>query len=95
MKSACILRIIRRYIFLRPFLIKQTCRVVKHGDVDLNGQVNNNDVVLIQRYLAGVGEFTEENIIAGDVNTDGEVDIVDATLINRFIIGLITSFPVE
>ena len=51
------------------------------GDVDLNGEISSIDASLIQKYVAGLMELTEEQLVFADVNGDGEVTLVDSKLI--------------
>ncbi len=70
-------------------------KVVRYGDVDLDGDVDINDSTGIQRYIAGYTEFSAEQTVAADVNDDGKINISDHTAVQRYIAGIITSFPVE
>lgn len=53
------------------------------GDVNDDGEVNTYDVIIIVRYILGVGEieFPER----ADINDDGVVDMFDAILLLRMI----------
>ena len=58
------------------------------GDVNSDGKVGIDDVTYIQKYLANLAEFTEEQMALADVNKDGEVNIDDATLIQKHLVGM-------
>lgn len=58
------------------------------GDVNGDGNVGIDDVTYIQKYLANLAEFTEEQMALADVNKDGEVNIDDATLIQKHLVGM-------
>ena len=49
------------------------------GDTDLDGHITISDVTAIQRHLAELEKFTDEQLVLADTNGDGEVDITDAT----------------
>ena len=55
------------------------------GDTNLDGDININDVTAIQRYLAKLEEFTDEQISLADTNGDGEINITDATHLQKYI----------
>lgn len=65
------------------------------GDTDLDGEISVLDATAIQRYLASLEEFTQEQLIAADVDGDGEVTVLDATLVQQYVASIITCFPVE
>jgi hypothetical protein len=65
------------------------------GDVNLDGEVDMDDVLLLQRYLMGIAEINEAQLALADVNGDGEVSMLDALLIMRKTMGIIDSFPGE
>ena len=56
-----------------------------HGDVNLDGHVNINDVTAIQKHIANINTLSGKALRAADYNRDGRVDITDATSIQRFI----------
>ena len=47
------------------------------GDVNLDGQVGVQDVVLLQKYLMGKQSISQEAFNAADINGDGKVNIYD------------------
>lgn len=59
------------------------------GDVNVDGEVDIADALLISRYDAGLVELNESQLALADVNDDGEADIADALLISRYDAGLI------
>ena len=54
------------------------------GDVNLDGEINQSDVDLLQRYLVGLEWLLPDEEIA-DVNRDGKVDIMDVDELSRII----------
>lgn len=65
------------------------------GDLTGDGTVNVQDAALINRYIQGKAELTEEQLSVCDVNNDGSVNVTDAALIYRFAAGKIDAFPVS
>lgn len=55
------------------------------GDTSLDGQISIGDVTAIQRHLAELALFTDEQLALADVNGDGEVDITDATHLQMYL----------
>lgn len=80
-----------------PILIWQEDVVVDpeptYGDIDGNGTVSSQDVIVLLPCLNG-NELTDEQFEAADVNKDGVVNTTDVTLILQYINGVITHLPV-
>ena len=55
------------------------------GDTNLDGRINIRDVTAIQRHIAELDMFTEEQLAAADTNGDGKVDITDATYLQMYL----------
>ena len=55
------------------------------GDTDLDGYITISDVTAIQRHLAELAVFTEEQLSVADTNGDGKVDISDATHLQKYL----------
>lgn len=55
------------------------------GDSNRDGKTNILDVTAIQRHLAEIEPFTNEQLAIADVNKDGVVNIDDATLIQMYL----------
>lgn len=62
--------------------------VALYGDVDESSVVDIKDATLIQKYLAGMVEFSEIQQEAANVVTDRKVNIKDATAIQKWLAGL-------
>ena len=55
------------------------------GDANMDGRVNINDATAVQRYLARIITFSDEQKKLADLSGDGQVTIKDATLIQKVI----------
>ncbi len=62
------------------------------GDIDGNGQININDVVMVMRDVLALETLSYDKRLLADVNEDGRVDILDVALMQRRALGLISSF---
>ncbi len=62
------------------------------GDADGDGKISVVDATVIQRHLAEIKIFTEEQIVRADTYKDGKITILDATQIQRFLAEIITEF---
>ena len=58
----------------------------KPGDVNLDGKVDNADVILLRRYVAKWSNVTIDKT-AADVNKDSQIDNADVILLRRFVAG--------
>jgi hypothetical protein len=69
-------------------------KVADYGDVNIDGNVDIVDALLVARNYIGMPQpvfFAD----AADVNASGYADIVDALLIAQRYVGIITKFPAE
>lgn len=57
------------------------------GDVDLNGNISENDAELIQKYCVDLTDFNNLQKYLADVDKDGRIDILDATAIQKQLAG--------
>ena len=57
----------------------------KIGDANLDGRITISDVTAIQRHIAELDIFTDEQIALADTNCDGNVTIEDATILQRYL----------
>ena len=62
------------------------------GDANGDGNVTMEDVVLLQKNIAKLIEFTPDQKKLADVNSDGDVNMQDVTKIQRYIAKLIEDF---
>ncbi len=58
------------------------------GDVNRDGSVNIKDATAIQKKVAGLISFDEEQVFLADFNEDASVNVKDATAIQKKIAGL-------
>ena len=58
----------------------------KPGDINNSGTVDNADVILLRRYVAGWKNVTVQTD-AADVNKDSKVDNADVILLRRYVAG--------
>ena len=61
----------------------------KVGDVDLDGEVTIHDVTEIQKYIAKLVKFNEEQLALANTNGDSSIDICDATYLQMYLAELI------
>ena len=66
-----------------------------YGDVNGNGIVNMQDVLLIYQHYRGKATFSAGQTLAADVNCNGIVNMQDVLLVYQFYRGKITSFHVN
>ena len=58
------------------------------GDVNGDGNVKSNDLLLLKKYLMGFVEAKDINMANADVTGDGEVKANDLLLIKKVLLGL-------
>jgi len=61
------------------------------GDVDLSGEITNNDAQLIMNYLVGNDILSEVQIVLADVNQDNNISAGDSVIVQQYINGQDTS----
>ncbi|MBI3939211.1 MAG: DUF11 domain-containing protein, partial [Acidobacteria bacterium] len=57
------------------------------GDVNLDGQRNTADAIIILNYIVGRQTLTGQALTNADVNQDGEVNVGDVILLLNYIVG--------
>ena len=63
------------------------------NDDPLNG-ISALDIVLIQQYLLGLGDFKDDAaLLAADINDDGRITAVDIVQLRQLLLGQTMSFP--
>lgn len=68
---------------------------VKLGDVNLNGSVELEDAVLLQKHLAGAYPLDENAAKAANIDKSGEVSLEDAVLLQKHLAGCYSLEEVE
>ena len=59
------------------------------GDLNADGVVNLDDVIILRQYLAGMIELTDEQIEAGDVyGSDAEITLDDVIVMRQYLAGI-------
>lgn len=58
------------------------------GDVNGDGALKSNDLLLLKKYLLGFVEAKDINMAGADVTGDGEVKANDLLLIKKVLLGL-------
>lgn len=66
---------------------------VFYGDTNLDGRVDITDAVLLNRSIAGVVQFNQQQTYNADCNGDGAVSASDASVLLRFLVSLINQLP--
>jgi beta-glucosidase len=56
------------------------------GDINLDGTVNNADLILLARYLVNLVELNDQQKANADYNRDGTINNQDLVLLARFIV---------
>lgn len=66
------------------------------GDVNLDGSVNNLDIVIIQQKMVTNGSYSTDEFKCADADSSGGVNLRDAIIIQRYTLGLIdtSKFPI-
>ena len=59
------------------------------GDLNNDGQVKSNDLLLLKKYLLGLSEVTPQGLANADVTHDGEVNSNDLLKLKKFLLGLL------
>ena len=55
------------------------------GDTNLDGKITITDVTAIQRHLAELELFSDEQLVLADTNGDGIINIIDATHLQKYL----------
>ncbi|MBQ6539410.1 MAG: dockerin type I repeat-containing protein [Oscillospiraceae bacterium] len=58
------------------------------GDVNADGSVGNDDLILTARYVVNLAEFNETQLKAADMSGDGEVSNQDVIMIAKAVVGI-------
>lgn len=61
----------------------------RRGDVDLDGDLDANDELYIQRYIADTYTFNNKQLYLADVNDDGRITTDDSTKLQKIRLGMV------
>jgi len=61
--------------------------VITYGDSNLDGVINADDYLLIEKYINEGITLEEQGVINADVNQDGKIDLIDADIIKQVCLG--------
>ena len=67
--------------------IHTTVTVIGKGDLDANGVVEYDDVMLAHRAAQGLAELTDQQLEIGDMDGDGQLDDSDVAVIYQIYTG--------
>ena len=76
-------------------VVTTTMELVQYGDVNLDGNVDLRDAIVLNKYFAKsmiLSEFAQKN---ADCNADGSVNEEDGNVLIQFVIMLITKLPYQ
>lgn len=59
------------------------------GDVNCDGFVKSNDLLLLKKYLLGLDDLSEQSFKNSDINGDGSVKSNDLLTLKKYLLGLI------
>lgn len=62
------------------------------GDVNMDGDITVLDATEVQKYVANIVAFTNDQFTAADVDHNGIITVKDATTIQKFVVNLISNF---
>ncbi|WP_040197032.1 NPCBM/NEW2 domain-containing protein [Candidatus Soleaferrea massiliensis] len=57
--------------------LREVGYVPELGDVNCDGVINNDDLMLLKAYINGQAEFTAEQFAAGDIDGNGKINVLD------------------
>jgi len=64
------------------------------GDVNCDGQVKSNDMLLLKKYLLGLADVTDQGLLNADVTHDGGVKSNDLLKLKKYLLGLIDDLSI-
>ena len=74
-------------------LLLQTGPTLNYGDVDSDGLVNTQDMILVQLELAGSGGLPPLDLEAADVFHDGQLTVTDLTVLAHYLVSNLDRLP--
>ena len=70
-------------------------KIFLFGDVNNDNVIDEDDILIINKYRLGEGELTPEQMILADVNDDGIVDLDDILSLNKYRLGKVETMPIQ
>ncbi|MBQ8229666.1 MAG: hypothetical protein IJZ32_03105 [Clostridia bacterium] len=67
-------------------VVKQT-----KGDVNMDGMIDLQDIILTQQYIVGTSYLNDEQYNRADINNDGMVNILDCQYMQGYLVGRLNS----
>lgn len=64
------------------------------GDANLDAKVNIKDATIVQKYIAKLVEFADDNSTCADCNVDEKINIKDATWIQKYVANMECPYPI-
>ncbi len=80
-------------VFVFGFLNIPIAYALLYGDVNDDGVVNIQDVVLVIQHTLNLDKLADNQTLYADVNYDGIINILDVSLVMQKTLGLIEGFP--
>jgi len=80
-------------LFVFGFLNIPVAHALLYGDVNDDGFVNIQDVVLVMQHTLDFEKLADYQKLHADVNNDGIINIFDLSLIMQKTLGLVEGFP--
>lgn len=80
-------------VFVFGFLNIPVAHALLYGDVNDDGAVNIQDVVLVMQHTLDFEKLADNQKLYADVNNDGTINILDVSLIMQKTLGLVEGFP--
>ncbi len=72
-----------------------TPKAIRVGDVNLDGQIDLADDILLNKMIIGIVAATDTMREMSDINSNGEVDAMDAILLLKFLVHIIQEIPYQ
>jgi hypothetical protein len=92
-KAGAKLTLVLLSVFLFLLLFALPVFAATYGDINDDGEINVQDVVLVMKHVLDLDELTTAQKAVADVNGDGNINVQDVTLIMQYSLGLIDEFP--
>lgn len=72
-----------------------TPKAIRVGDVNLDGEIDLSDDILLNKMIIGVVAATDTMREMSDINSNGEVEAMDAILLLKFLVHIIQEIPYQ